>query len=68
MSPLCVYCKEPVDIRAADVLEGVVGFRKKRKAGGQNHLRLGQPNGQWMHGGCEPRAKHGIHASQESLL
>ena len=66
--PLCAYCGEPVDINAGDVLEGVEGYRARRTQGGQNHLRLGQPNGKWMHGGCEVRAKLGIAPEQVSLL
>ena len=51
--PQCVICKSRIPLDDREMLEEVTGFSKRRKGGGQNHVKHRRTTGRFMCGPCD---------------
>jgi hypothetical protein len=66
--PRCIDCSLPVDTDSTLSLQEVLGFAKRRRSGGQNHVLFRTETGRWLCPRCVVARRHRIHPEQESLL
>lgn len=67
MKVRCEHCD--CDINPDTDYQRVIGYERKRGAGGTNHITLREPvPGQWSCRWCIEKLRRGMSAQQQSLL
>ena len=64
----CSQCTRLVDERREVIWSQVIGWEKKREAGGTNHVALRRPQNLFMCDDCMTKLQQGVSPDQQTLL
>jgi hypothetical protein len=64
----CSKCGRPINEHIETVWQKVIGWEKKRDAGGTNHIALREPQPEVMCAGCMQLMLDGLDPGQQSLI